>query len=234
MILITTLEELKEKRDLLKQQIWTLEQDLRNKSYVSSVDFQSMYPSVIRLLNASIESLVGFLDDDPIAYRKLGLSKIIEDAKEASKDLMRGSLKDSRFVKFVGNQEEKLSLRKELYAGKYEDVTIEDITETPFERYFLACVGIFDPDEVFIKFQGEDYSVTELRALFKVKDYSVSGSGAVFSKTVNEKGDLGLIPTYLTYLFEERKRVKRSAAVNFRNKLLLQKFKNAALSDGIL
>lgn len=185
------------------------------------------------MLNASIESLVGFLDDDPIAYRKLGLSQTIEKAKETSKELARTSLKDSRFVKFVGNQEERISLRKDLYEGKYADAEIEDIAETPFEKYFLACVGMFDPDNVIIKFQGQDYTVTELQALFVEKNYAVSGSGSVFKKSMNDNGDLGLIPTYLDYLFKQRKIVKASMKTNFRNKILLQKFKNAALKDQI-
>lgn len=196
-------------------------------------DKKTGYPGVIRLLNASIESLVGFLDDDPIAYRKLGLSQPFTDAKKASKELVRTSLKNSRYVKFVGKHEDKVSLRKDIYSGKYEDATIDEITETPFERYFLACVGLFDTDDVFIKFQGHEYSVTELRELFKEKDYSVSGSGAIFKKSVGKNGELGLIPTYLEYLFAERKRVKKEMFFHYKNKLLLQKFKNAAKSDGI-
>jgi len=177
--------------------------------------------------------LVGFLDDDPIAYRKLGLSQTIEDAKDASKELTKTSLKSSRYVKFVGKHEDKVSLRKDIYEGKYEDATIDDITETPFERYFLACVGIFDTDDVFIKFQGKEYSVTDLRALFKEKDYSVSGSGSVYRRTLGENGELGLIPTYLQYLFEERRRVKKEMFIHYKNKLLLQKFKQAAKADGV-
>ena len=228
-----TKEELLEARRKVKAQIWEVEKKLKDKAFVSSVDFASMYPSVIRLLNASIESLVGFLDDDPIAYRELGLSKKVRDAKEVSKELVNGQLADSRYVKFVGKNEEKISLRREIYNGDYEDAEIEDITETPFERYFLACVGLFDANEVMMKFQGEIYTVAELNAYFKKMDYSVSGSGAVFKRSVGENGELGLIPSYLAFLFSERKKVKKSMTVNYKNKILLQKFKHAAELDGV-
>lgn len=173
------------------------------------------------------------MDDDPIAYRELGLSKRVRDAKEASKDLVNGSLADSRYVKFVGKKEEKISLRKDIYEGKYDDASIEDITETPFERYFLACVGLFDANEVMMKFQGEFYTVAELNAHFKKMDYSVSGSGAVYRRSVDDNGTLGLIPSYLAFLFAERKKVKKEMAINYKNKILLQKFKQAAEEDGV-
>ena len=184
-------------------------------------------------MNAAIESLVGFLDDDPIAYRELGLSKTVRKAKDTSKELVNGQLADSRYVKFVGKQEEKISLRKEIYNGEFSESGIEEITETPFERYFLACVGLFDADEVMMKFQGKIYTVSELNAYFKEMDYSVSGSGAVFKRSVGENGELGLIPSYLAFLFKERKAVKKSMAVNYKNKILLQKFKQAAEADGM-
>lgn len=228
-----TKEELLDKRAKIKKAIWDLEKKLKDKAFVSSVDFASMYPSVIRLLNAAIESLVGFLDDDPIAYRELGLSKTVRNAKEASKELVNGQLADSRYVKFVGKQEEKISLRRDIYNGDYAEASIEEITETPFERYFLACVGLFDADEVLMKFQGKIYTVNELNAYFKEMDYSVSGSGAVFKRSVGENGELGLIPSYLAFLFKERKSVKKSMAVNYKNKILLQKFKQAAEADGM-
>lgn len=188
---------------------------------------------MIRLLNASIESLVGFLDDDPIAYRELGLSKTVTDAKEKSKELVNGSIADSRYVKFVGKNEEKISLRKDIYSGKYADSSIEEITETPFERYFLACVGLFDAEEIKIKFQGKVYTVAELNKYFKEMDYSVSGSGAVFKRSVGENGELGLIPSYLAFLFAERKKVKKEMALHFKRKILLEKFKQAAEADGV-
>ncbi len=228
-----TKEELLEARRKVKSQIWEIEKKLKDKAFVSSVDFASMYPSIIRLLNAAIESLVGFLDNDSIAYRELGLSKKVRDAKDTSKNLVNGHLADSRYVKFVGKNEEKISLRREIYHGEYEDAEIEDITETPFERYFLACVGLFDANEVMMKFQGEIYTVAELNAYFKKMDYSVSGSGAVFKRSVGENGELGLIPSYLAFLFSERKKVKKSMAVNYKNKILLQKFKQAAEADGV-
>ena len=227
-----TKEQLLEARRKVKDLIWELEKKLKDKAFVSSVDFASMYPSVIRLLNASIESLVGFLDDDPIAYRELGLSKTVRAAKDTSKALVNGALADSRYVKFVGKNEEKISLRREIYNGDYNEVPIEEITETPFERYFLACVGLFDATEVMMKFQGNIYTVAELNKYFKEMDYSVSGSGAVFKRSVGDNGELGLIPSYLAFLFSERKKVKKSMAVNYKNKILLQKFKQAAEADG--
>lgn len=222
-----------EKRAKIKQLLWEIEEKLKDKTFVSSVDFASMYPSVIRLLNAAIESLVGFLDDDPIAYRELSLSQTVKDAKDISKELVKTSLKDSRYVKFVGKDEEKISLRRDIYNGKYDDATIEEITETPFERFFLASVGLFDADEVMMKFQGKVYSVKELNQYFKDMDYTVSGSGAVYKKSVGENGELGLIPSYLEFLFNERKKVKKEMFFHYKNKLLLQKFKMAAEKDKI-
>lgn len=230
---MATKEELLEQRAKIKKKMWTLEQKLKDKSFVSSVDFASMYPSVIRLLNASIESLVGFLDDDPIAYRTLGLSKTVRDAKEISKEQVKTVLADSKYVQFVGKQEEKVSLRRDIYAGKYDDASIEEITETPFERFFLASMGLFDDSEVMMKFQGKVYSVGELNAYFKEMGYSVSGSGAVYKRSVGENGELGLIPSYLEFLFMERKKVKKEMFFHYKNKLLLTKFKMAAEADGL-
>lgn len=229
-------EELLEKRAEIKKKIWDVEQKLKDKAFVSSVDFASMYPSVIRLLNASIESLVGFLDDDPIAYRTLGLSKTVKDAKDISKELVKTSINNSKYVKFVGKNEEKVSLRRDIYNGKYTDASIEEITETPFERFFLASVGLFDADDVMMKFQGKVYSVAELNKYFKDMNYTVSGSGAVFRRSLNDDKDnpeLGLIPSYLAFLFAERKKVKKEMFFHYKNKLLLQKFKQAAEQDGL-
>jgi len=217
-----------------KKLLWDIEQELKKKSLVSAVDFSSMYPNVLRLLNASIESLVGFLDDDPIAYRQIGLSNNVREAKEKSKILTKTTLINSEYVKYVGNKEEKLALRLDIYDGKYQESAIEDITETPFERYFLACMGVFDPDGVTIKFRGKIYSVTDLRNYFKAMDWSVSGCGAVFRNSVSENGEQGLIPSYLGYLFNERKKVKKEMAVNFKHKILLEKFKIAADKDKLL
>lgn len=228
-------EQLLDKRTEIKKKLWELEKKLKNRTFVSSVDFSSMYPSVIRLLNASIESLVGFLDDDPVAYRELGLSKKVRDAKDISKELVKTDLKNTEYVKFVGKQEEKISLRKEIYDGKYDDATIDEITETPFERYFLACVGLFDANKIKMKFQGKEYSVAELNKYFKKMDYSVSGSGSVYKRSVTEgQEELGLIPSYLEYLFYERKSVKREMLKHFKQKIILQKFKQAAEADGLL
>jgi len=174
---------------------------------------------------------VGFLDDDPIAYRELGLSETSRIAKDESKELVNGALADSKYVKFVGKNEEKIALRKKLYAGEYANSTIDEITETPFEKYFLGCLGIFDPDEITLKFQGKVYTVTELHKYFKQMNYSVSGSGSVYKRSVGDDGELGLIPAYLEFLFNERKRVKKSMMKHYKNKLLLQKFKLAAEAD---
>lgn len=225
---MATKEELLEQKAKVKAKIWEIEQKLKDKTFVSSVDFASMYPSIIRLLNASIENLVGFLDDNPIAYRKLGLSKTVHDAKETSKNLVKGQIANSRYVQFVGKNEEKVSLRREIYRGDYDEATIEEITETPFERFFLANMGLFDPEEVMLKFQGKVYSAMELQQLFKENNYSVSGSGAVY-----KKDEQGLIPSYLEYLFMERKRVKKEMMGHYKKKILLQKFKMACEADGL-
>ena len=230
-------EELLRQKADIKKKIWDIEQTLKNKSFVSSVDFSSMYPSIIRLLNASIESLVGFLDDDPIAYRTIGLSKTVREAKEISKEQVKTILADSKYVHFVGKQDEKVSLRRDIYAGKYNYSQIEEITETPFERYFLASMGLFDASEIKMKFQGKIYNVEELNSYFKEMGYTVSGSGAVYRKTLAddpEKIELGLIPSYLEFLFKERKSVKKEMLFHYKNKLLLQKFKMAAEADGLL
>jgi len=228
-----TKEELLEQKKQIKKQLWDLEQTLKDKVYVSSVDFQSMYPSVIRLLNVSIESLVGFLEDDPIAYRELGLSNTVKSAKALSKEMVRTSLKDSKYVKFVGKKEDKISLRCDIYAGKYADKSIEEITETPFERYFLASIGLFDADKITMKFQGKMYTITELNAYFKKMDYSVSGAGSVFKRSMGKEGELGLIPSYLAFLFAERKNVKNQMSQFYKHKILLTKFKMACEADGI-
>ena len=221
-------KELLEKRSKIKKRMLEIESVLKDKTFVSSVDFASMYPSIIRLLNASIENLVGFLDDDPIAYRKLGMSETLKDSKERSKELCKTTIKDSKYVQFVGKDDDRIALRRDIYQGKYADASIEDITETPFEKYFLATMELFDPDEVIIKFRGKNYSVTELNQLFEEKNYSVSGSGAVYSKD-----EQGLIPSYLEYLFFERKKVKKEMFHHYHNKTVLQKFKNACIADGL-
>lgn len=89
-------------------------------------------------------------------------------------------------------------------------------------------MGVFDPEEVMLKFQGKVYSALELQALFKENNYSVSGSGAVY-----KKDEPGLIPSYLAYLFNERKRVKREMMEHYKKKILLQKFKMACEADGL-
>lgn len=213
--------------------MWAIEEKLKNKSFVSSVDFASMYPSIIRLLNASIESLVGFLDDDPIAYRMLGLSKTVKESKDISKEQIRTELANSKYVHFVGKKEEKISLRRDIYNGKYGDADINEITETPFERYFLASMGLFDADEITMKFQGKIYTITELNQYFKDQDYSVSGSGAVYKRSVGENGELGLIPSYLEFLFAERKKVKKEMFKAYHDGMVLKKFKQACIDDGI-
>ncbi len=228
-----TQEELLERRAKIKKKMWDIEQVLKDKTFVSSVDFASMYPSVIRLLNASIENLIGFLDDDPIAYRKLGLSETVKNSKVRSKELVKGSLKDSKYTRYVGNNEEKIAMRKDIYNGKYSDFNLDEITETPWERYFLAILNIVDPDDEYFIFQGQEYSATELQAYLEENDYSLSGSGAVYKKPGENNENQGLIPSYLEYLFLERKKVKKIMGGHYRNKILLQKFKNAALADGL-
>ena len=226
---MATQEELLKRREEIKARMYEIEDTLKDKTFVSSVDFASMYPSVIRLLNASIENLVGFLDDDPVVYRTLGMSEPFRESKERSKELCKTTLKDSDYVKFVGKNEDKVALRRDIYQGKYADADITEITETPFERYFLATMGLFDADEIMMKFQGQMYSVNELNQLFEEKNYSVSGSGSVYSKD-----EQGLIPSYLEYLFYERKKVKKEMFHHYHNKTVLQKFKNAAMEDGLL
>ena len=190
-----TQEELLSRRKDIKKQMWDIEKILKDKTFVSSVDFASMYPSVIRLLNASIENLVGFLDDDPIAYRKLGLSDTVKSSKIRSKDLVKGSIKNSKYVEFVGKNEEKIAMRKDIYEGKYKDFNVDEITETPWERYFLAIMGIIDADSEYFMFQGQEYSANELQAHLEENDLSLSGSGAVYVKPGENNENQGLIPS---------------------------------------
>jgi DNA polymerase elongation subunit (family B) len=228
-----TQKELLERKKQIKKKMWDIEKILKDKTFVSSVDFASMYPSVIRLLNASIENLVGFLDDDPIAYRKLGLSTTVKNSKVRSKELVKGSIKDSKYTQYVGKNEEKIAMRKDIYEGKYAGAEINDICETPWERYFLAIMGIVDADKENFKFQGKKYTATELQTYLSENDLSLSGSGAIYAKPGKDNSKQGLIPSYLEYLFKERKKVKKIMGSHYRNKILLQKFKNAAISDGL-
>jgi len=228
-----TQSELLERKAQIKKKMWDIEKILKDKTFVSSVDFASMYPSVIRLLNASIENLVGFLDDDPIAYRKLGLSDTVKNSKIQSKELVKGALKDSKYSEYVGKNEEKIAMRKDIYEGKYDNANVNDICETPWERYFLAIMGIADPDEERFTFQGQEFTATELQTHLVENDYSLSGSGAVYKKPGEDNSKQGLIPSYLEYLFLERKKVKKIMGGHYRNKILLQKFKNAAIADGL-
>lgn len=228
-----TQEELLEQRASIKKKMWKIEQILKDKTFVSSVDFASMYPSVIRLLNASIENLIGFLDDDPIAYRKLGLSDTVKNSKARSKDLVNGVYKNSKYTKYVGKKEEKIAIRKDIYEGKYKGADVREITETPWERYFLAIMGIADADEEYFMFQGQEYSANQLNAYLDENDLSLSGSGAIYVKPGKDNEHQGLIPSYLEYLFFERKKVKKIMGGHYRNKILLQKFKNAAVADGL-
>ena len=231
-----TKEELLVRKKEIKSKMWEIEDILKDKTFVSSVDFASMYPSVIRLLNASIENLVGFLDNDPIAYRRLGKSKTVKEAVQKSKDLTKTTLKDSRYVNFVGKNEDKVSLRRDIYKGKFDDCEIDEMCETPFERYFLA--NMFGDETQMFKFQDKEYTAHELQTYLKEKNYSISGSGAIYKRYIEEKGDAnehkqGLIPSYLSYLFKERKKVKKKMAGFYRHKILLQKFEMAALEDGL-
>ena len=227
-------KELLKKHQEIKNKIWDVEQKLKDKSFVSSIDFSSMYPSIIRLLNASIENLVGFLDDDPIANRKVGQTDKVLKYAEKSKELLKGDLAKSKFKRFVSN-DERLGLRLDLYHGKFDDAPISEITETPFERFFLALMW-GDENETF-KFQGKTYTAQELQQHFKENHLSVSGSGAVFKafrEGVDEPSKQGLIPSYLSYLFKERKKVKKEMLMHYKNKTLLQKLKMAAKEDGLI
>ena len=188
----------------------------------------------IRLLNASIENLVGFLDNDPIAYRRLGTSDTVKEAVHKSKDLTKTTLKDSRYVNFVGKNEDKVSLRRDIYAGKFAESDITEITETPFERYFLSIM-FGDEDQIF-KFQDNSYTAQELQKYLADNDLSISGSGAVYRNYkmgIDNKDKQGLIPSYLEFLFLERKKVKAKMFSHYKNKILLQKFEMAAKADGL-
>ena len=229
-------EELLERRKEIKSKMWKIENILKDKTFVSSVDFSSMYPSIIRLLNASIENLVGFLDNDPIAYRRLGQSKIVKESAQKSKNLTKGKLKDSRYVRFVGKNEDKVSLRRDIYAGKFADADITEICETPFERYFLAIM--YGDEEQTFKFQDKTFTASEFQAYLVENSYSLSGSGAVYRNYFEEKGDdnkheQGLIPSYLAFLFKKRKSVKKVMATHYKHRILLQKFELAAKADGL-
>jgi len=229
-----TKQELLEKRKQIKQQIWDVEQILKNKTYVSSVDFASMYPGIIRLLNASIENMVGFLNNDPISNRRLGLSKTVKDAALKSKEIVQGEIRDSKYVKFVGKKEDKVSLRKDLYDGKFADAEIDEIAETPFEQYFLAIM--FGNEDKTFTFQDKTFTAQELQKYFKENNLSLSGSGAIFNNYFMDKDDenrQGLIPSYLEYLFKQRKIVKKEMFKHYKRKILLQKFRQAAIDDGV-
>lgn len=231
-----TKEELLEKRKELKARMYEIEDVLKDKSFVSSVDFASMYPSIIRLLNASIENLVGFLDNDPIAYRKLGITKKIKEASKKSKELSRTTLKNTRYGKFVGDGDDRVSLRRDIYSGIFDDAEIEEISETPFERYFLAIM-FGDENETF-EFQDKVFTAKEFQAFLKENHYSLSGSGAVYKNYIEKDGDKnvneqGLIPSYLAYLFYERKKVKKTLFFHYKHRILLEKFEQAAKADGL-
>ena len=161
------------------------------------------------MLNASIENLIGFLDDDPIAYRKVGLSDIVKNSKVRSKELVKGILKNSKYAQFVGKDEDKVALRRDIYNGKYKDMNVNEITETPWERFFLASMNIINADEEYFTFQGKEYSATEFQQFLKENDYSMSGSGAIYQNPGKDNEYQGLIPSYLEYLFLERKKVKK-------------------------
>jgi hypothetical protein len=148
--------------------------------------------------------------------------------------LVKGILKDSEYAHYVGKDEPRLALRRDIYSGKYDQADIEEITETPFERFLLAKLGIFDADQITMKFQGKIYTINELSDYLKSMDYTLSGSGAVYKKSVGENNELGLIPSYLEYLFRARKSVKKEMLFHFKNKMILTKFKMAAEADGLL
>lgn len=193
----------------LLQELLATENDIIKHSYTASVDFSSMYPSIIRLLNAGIETLVGFLDDDPLASRNLKSKSIFNEEmlKKGRKDVL-SQLGPTRYEEFVDFKSDMfVSLRKHIYDGAFDGATIEDIAETPFEKYFLARMGIFDENEVTMKFEGVTYTVKELYDYFEKMDYAVSGAGAVFSKKVQ-----ALIPSYLEFLYDERKITKKKMA----------------------
>lgn len=94
-------------------------------------------------------------------------------------------------------------------------------------------MGIADAEIETFKFQGQEYTALEFQSYLKKNDLSLSGSGAVYIKPGKDNSKQGLIPSYLEYLFNERKTVKKIMGTHYRNKILLQKFKDAAFADGI-
>jgi len=224
---MSSINDLLKRKKEIERRLLEIEEELKDNSYVDVIDFSSMYPSILRILNASIENLVGFLDDDPIAYRRLDGTDIMKSYKEKSHQLLKTKYKDIKFTKFVGKKEDKLALRLDLYEGKFKDKPISEMTETPFERYFLA-LKLGDTKEKF-KFQGKEYNAFELREYFKKNHLSISGSGAVYKAYREGKDDKlkqGLVPSYLTFLYRERKRVKKEMNEHEHKKILLERIRD--------
>jgi DNA polymerase elongation subunit (family B) len=228
-------KELLKKRNEIDKKMFEVEKTLGNKCYTASVDFSSMYPSIFRLLNISIENLVGFLDNNPIAYRKLGNTEKVLKYEEKSKDMLKTTLKNTKFKKFV-KDDKKVALRLDLYKGKFKNASIDEIAETPFEKYFLA---LLTGDETLkFKFQDKEFTAKELQKYLKENHLSISGSGAIFKNYIEELEDKnpnrqGLVPNYLAFLFKERKKVKAKLKEHYKRRVLLEKFENVAKANGI-
>jgi DNA polymerase elongation subunit (family B) len=228
-------DELLKKRRNIDKKMYDIEKILGNKCYTAAVDFSSMYPSIFRLLNISIENLVGFLDNDPIAYRNLGLTDKTLKYEEKSKELLKTTLKNTKFKKFV-KDDKKVALRLDIYNKKFENATIEEIAETPFEKYFLSL--LIGDNSIKFKFQNKEFTAQELQEYLKKHNLSISGSGAIFknyiesmeNKNINSQG---LVPNYLAFLFKERKKVKKDLKTHYKRRILLEKFKNVAIKNGL-
>jgi len=222
--LIKKYKELKKRKKELEKKLFDIEKEMEWRSYVSSVDFSSMYPSIIRFLNISIENLVGFLDDNPVAYRKLNLSEIVQRYMEKTQE-ERKKFKRLNVAKFskcgMSDGDNRLTLRIDLYKGVFNDADIDEITETPFEKYMLGVLGLYDPRKIEIKFQGKIWTVSKLYKYFKKMNYSVAGSGAVFNRNKQ-----GVVPSYLEYIYYERKKVKKKMESAFHLYQNLEKIKN--------
>ena len=222
--LIKRYKELQKKKKELEKKLYDVEKDIEWRRYVLSVDFSSLYSSIIRFLNISIENLVGFLDDNSIAYRKLNLSNIVQKYMEKTQ-VERNKYKNLKVSKFskcgMSDGDNRLTLRIDLYKGVFDDANIYEITETPFERYMLGVLGLYDPRKIKIKFQGKEWTVANLYKYFKKMNYSVAGSGAVFSRNKQ-----GVVPSYLEYIYYERKKVKKKMEAKFHLYQNLEKIKN--------
>jgi len=210
----------------LEEELYELEQELQNSVFQGVIDYSSMYPSILRLLNAGLDTLVGFLDNDPIAYRLIGHTEKTNYKEESKKLLKEQKYRDSKYIKFVGKNETNLALRIKLYNHEFDDKSIDDICETPFERYFLALIK-GDTTQKF-KFQDKEYNAFEFYNMLRENNYTLSASGAIYKRFIEKDDDpdnQALVPSYMSFLFKERKRIKKIKLKYHKKQSALEKLK---------